>query len=424
MPRRTAVTCSALMIVGLVTVSGCGRSDPAAAPETTGTLTSGRATGSLVVWAMGVEGEKLPALLKDFTAANPDVRVTVTPIPWNAAHDKFVAAIAANTTPDLAMVGTTWMGEFAEQGALDPTPGSIDSTKFFPGAQQSTKIGETSYAVPWNVETRLLYYRTDLAQRAGITNPPKNWDELLAMATAFKEKAGATWGVNLQPGQTGSWQTVLPFAWGNGAEITSDDGRQLRFDTPEMVEAVRFYQSFFTKGLANKAPVQGGTEAEFVSGRVPAFVSGPWMMSLVETLGGPGFKDKYAVAQLPYAKEPASFVGGANLAVFKNSRNRDAAWKLVDWLTDPAVQVKWYQATSNLPSVQRAWEDPVLRSDPKVAEFGTQLRTAKAPPSYSTWEQIAQKFDDQIERVCKAGADPGDAVRQIQTDATAIGTGT
>lgn len=424
MNRRTTLTCSALTMAGLIAVAGCGRSETGTGSTATGSaVSSGKATGKLTVWAMGVEGEKLPALVKEFEAANPGTQVTVTPIPWDSAHGKFTAAIAANQTPDLAMVGTTWMGEFVGLGALDPTPSSIDKAKFFEGAQKTTEVGGTSYAVPWNVETRLLYYRTDLAKKAGINEAPKDWDGLKAMAKAYQEKAGAKWGLNIQPGETGSWQAVLPFAWGNGAKIASDDGKQFTFDTPEMVEAVKYYQSFFTEGLANKAPVPGQTEADFTSGRIPAFVSGPWMMSLVEKMGGAGFKDKYAVAQMPYKKEPASFVGGANLAVFKNSKNRDSAWKLIEWLTDPAVQVKWYKATTDLPSVQKSWEDPALSADKMLAEFGTQLKTAKAPPAVATWEQVAKKFDDQIEKVCKTGADAAAAVKQIQADATSIGTG-
>jgi len=74
---------------------------------------------------MGTEGENLPKLIEQFQQTNPGVKVTVTPIPWDAAHNKFTTAITAQTLPDAAMVGTTWMGEFADLGALDPTPQGI-----------------------------------------------------------------------------------------------------------------------------------------------------------------------------------------------------------------------------------------------------------------------------------------------------------
>ena len=71
------------------------------------------------------------------------------------------------------------MGEFAKAGGLDATPkGLVDEADFFDGAWGSTVVGDTSYGVPWYVETRVLYYRTDLAKKAGWDKAPTSWDEL------------------------------------------------------------------------------------------------------------------------------------------------------------------------------------------------------------------------------------------------------
>lgn len=424
--RTPAMRTSAIAVlsVAALTLAGCGR--PAetqpAAPQASTSIGAGPATGDLTIWAMGAEGEKLPDLLKDFETANPDVKVTVTAIPWNAAHDKFTTAITAQKTPDLAMIGTTWMGEFAGLGALDPTPSSIDKAAFFPGAWGTTEVNGTSYGIPWYVETRLVYYRTDLARKAGITTLPNDWDGLKAMAKAMQDKAGAKWGINLQPGGTGSWQTVMPFAWSNGAQLNNGD--QWTFDTPEMAEAVQYYQSYFTDGISNKSPAPNSTvEPPFVDGSQPMFISGPWEMSAVEKVGGKGFADKYSVMPMPTKKTSSSFVGGSNFAVFKDSKNTDAAWKLVQWLAKPEVQVKWYQLSTDLPSVQSAWQDPALASDTKLATFGKQLQTAVAPPSFPTWEQVAAKFDTELEKVAKTGEDVKTALATVESEAQSIGTG-
>src|SRR6476469_4827477 len=135
--RRPSAIAVATMTAAALTLTACGRdSGGSPAAETGKDISSGKATGTITVWAMGAEGEKLPALAKDFEAANPGAKVNVTAIPWDAAHDKFTTAITAGKTPDAAMVGTTWMGEFAGLGALDPTPGSIDASQFFGGAQK------------------------------------------------------------------------------------------------------------------------------------------------------------------------------------------------------------------------------------------------------------------------------------------------
>ncbi|MFJ6199927.1 sugar ABC transporter substrate-binding protein [Micromonospora sp. NPDC092111] len=371
---------------------------------------------------MGSEGEKLAEFAKEFSTENPDAKVSVTAVPWDAAHQKIASAIAAKQTPDVSMIGTTWQGEFAKTGALDPTPSDlIKKDDFFPGAWDTTIVDSTSYGVPWYVETRLIYYRKDLAAKAGFPDGPKTWDDLKAMAKGMKEKAGAKWGLNLQPGKTGSWQSVLPFAWSNGADVASAD--KLNFDTPEMIEALGYYQSFFKEGLSPTALPDGSLEPGFVKGEIGAFISGPWHMGIVEEQGGAGFKDKYAVAQMPTKKSSASFIGGSNLAVFKDARNRDGGWKFVQWLSKPEVQVKWYQAVKDLPAVQSAWTDSTLTGDTFLTAFGQQLKSAKAPPAITTWEQIAAAFDLEVEKLCKQNVDPAATAKAIQQQASAIGTG-
>ena len=414
----------ALAVTASMGLAACGRSTDTAKPsDKASTVSAGKATGTITVWAMGAEGDNLPKLTKEFEAANPGVKVEVTAIPWDAAHDKFKTAITADKTPDAAMVGTTWMGEFATQ-ALDPTPAAIDKSVFFEGAQKTTEVAGTSYGVPWYVETRLVYYRKDLAAKAGITTLPTDWAGLKAMAKAMQDKAGAKWGLNLQAGGQGSWQTILPFAWSNGAEVATEDQKKFTFDTPETAEAVKYYQSFFTDGISlPKAAAEGSTEPNFVNGSVPMFISGPWMMGAVEKVGGAGFKDKYGVMPMPKQKTATSFVGGSDLVVFKNSKNRDSAWKLVQWLSDPATQVKWYGLSTDLPSVKSAWQDPALTADEKLAVFGKQLEDAKAPPAIATWEEVAAAFDSEMEKVTKNGLDPAAALKVVQVKADSIGTG-
>ncbi len=423
--RTTSTIAVVVVTTAALALSACGRTpDSAAGGATAKAVSSGKASGTITVWAMGAEGEKLPALAKDFEAANPGTKVEVTAIPWDAAHDKFTTAITAGKTPDAAMVGTTWMGEFAGLGALDPTPPSIDKSVFFDGAQKTTEVGGTSYGIPWYVETRLVYYRKDLAAKAGITTPPTDQAGLKTMAKAMQDKAGATWGMGFQAGGKGSWQSIMPFAWSNGATLTKDGGKAYNLDTPEVLDAVKYYQSYFTDGISDKAaPAAPTTEPDFVSGKVPMFISGPWEMSAVEKLGGPGFKDKYGVMQVP-GKSSSSFVGGSNFAVFKNSQNRDSAWKFVQWLADPKVQTAWYKSSTDLPSVTSAWSDPALASDDKLSVFGAQLKTAQSPPSFATWEQVISGFDTEMEKVTKSGADPAAALKQTQSQAESIGTGT
>ncbi len=417
--RRRMRLVVALGLAAIVAAAGCGRDEGSVGEGPGKGVSGGKAKGEITVWAMGAEGEKLSVLADGFMKENPDAKVKVTPIPWDGAHDKIATAIAGGQTPDVSLIGTTWMGEFAKTGGLDPTPtGLVNGEDFFKGAWDTTVVDGTSYGVPWYVETRLFYVNKDVAAKAGVKAPPKTWDEFKAAVEAFKNKGGAKWGVSLQPGGTGSWQSVLPFVWQNGGDVLSGD--KFALDSPEAVEALAYYKSFFDEGLAPKDLPQGALEPDFVKGKIGAFVSGPWHIGILKDQGAAG---KYELWHMPGRQAATSFVGGGDLAVFKDAKNRDGAWKFISYLSRPDVQVKWHQTVADLPSVKRAWDDPALKGDPQLSAFGAQLSDAKSPPAIATWEQIAAAFDGEVEKLVKTGAKPGDVAKAIQQKATSIGTG-
>jgi multiple sugar transport system substrate-binding protein len=419
--RRALAMAAALTLV----VAACGRDDDdgggGGAEGTQPEPPDGPVEGSLTVWAMGTEGDNLGVLAEDFMAEFPDVDVEVTAVPWDAANERIVSAIAGGDVPDVSLVGTTWMGQFAELGGLDPTPTSIDPGQFFEGAWDTTVVDGVSYGVPWYVETRLVYYRTDLAEAGGFNQAPEDWDQLTELAQAQVE-GGAQYGITLQnPCCIGAWQTFMPFFWQAGGEVMDDEGEAFTLDSDACVEALTFYDSFFESGLAQAETSDVPTEAQFTNGDVGAFISGPWMIGVVTDAGAD--PATWTVAHQPTEESGTSFVGGGNMAVLADSDNKPAAWAFVEYISRPEVQVKWYETVSDLPAVQAAWDDQTLADDELLAAFGEQLEDAKAPPAIPTWEEVATAIDGQIEQVTVGDATPEDACAAMQQEATSIGTG-
>lgn len=423
--RRTVRSGAVLGLASLALVA-CGRDSGGNAPVEQGeAVGDGPATGTIEVWAMGTEGEVLDDFSRAFEDENPDAKIEVTAVPWESANEKIANAIASGETPDVTLVGTTWMGEFAQSGGLDPLPEDlVDPAAFFEGAWGSTEVAGTSYGVPWYVETRVLYYRKDLAKKAGWDQAPTSWDELKQFASDLQEKGGADYGIQLPAGGTGSWHTMLPFAWSNGAGVTNDDGTAYTLDSPEMVEALDYYKSFFDEGISPTRMLDAGElESGFADGTYGSFISGPWHAGLVEDQGVS--KDQYAVAVLPGVDGAGgtSFVGGGDLAVFADSDNKASAWKYVKWLADPATQQGFYDEMGDLPAVSAAWDSGKLSQDPQLGVFGDQLDNALAPPAVPTWEEVATVIDSQVEKVTKGDTSTEDAVTEMQRQAARIGTG-
>jgi multiple sugar transport system substrate-binding protein len=412
-------------LVSALALTACGRDEGGGTGGDTEAkeVSSGKASGNITMWALGAEGEKAGEIAADFEAENPDAKVDVTVIPFDAAHDKIATAIAAGETPDVAMVGTTWLPEFAASGSFDPTPTDlIDESKFFEGSWSTTEVDGTSLGVPWYTETRLIYYRKDLAEKAGVT-PEEGWsqEDFKAFTKAMQDEAGAKWGVSLQPGGQGSWQSVMPFAWQKGAELT--EGEQFTFATDPMVEALDYYASFFEEGISPTDLAQGALEPGFINGEIGAFISGPWHIGILNDQGGEEFADKWAVAPMPTDESGTSFTGGSDLVVFKDSENRDTAWKFVDFLTQEPAQLKLYELVGSLPAVKAAWESDELSGDPLLSAFGAQLEDAKSAPAIATWEQVTAPLDDAIEQVSLGESDAESALSSAEEKANSIGFG-
>ncbi|MDR0481608.1 MAG: extracellular solute-binding protein [Cellulomonadaceae bacterium] len=422
--RRAVFGIAAFALV-LSTASGCGR-DAATeeAPVQAGTVAT-EATGELEVWAMGAEGDMLDAFLDSYREKNPNVTVKVVSVPWTAAADRFQTAIAGNTTPDVAMMGTTWMSMYGH--AFAPVPDAIDTSDFFEGAVATTKINDQAVGVPWYVDTRVMYYRSDIADQAGWTEPPTTWDDFTTFLTDIKDKTDVDYPIRMLASGQDAFQNSLWAAWSAGAQLTDEGETAWTIDSPEMVKALEFYTGIFTNGLADTAAdaTPGATESEFTEGRIAAFIEGPWMRGVLTGLAGDDFANQFSTAPLPAPEggTSTSFAGGSNLVVFENSDNIDSAWNLVQWMTSPETQVEFFKATGNLPPAQSAWGNEALQGDAKLEAFSTQLEHTMSPPVATTWMEVAAKGDQIMEQMIVANKPVAEGVTELQTYAANKGMG-
>lgn len=233
----------------------------------------------LVVWAMGEEGKKIAVMARRFEDLNPGAKVETQAIPWEAAHAKLLTAVVGGIPPDVSQLGTTWMAEFAAMGALenltDRAAGSTTAhpDAFFPGSLHTCEVDGVLYGVPWYVDTRVLFYRTDLLASVGYPDPPATWEELKDAArklAARKSPNGKRlYGISL--GSRG-WAELMTAVWQNG-------GDPLKPSDPAYREAMAYYRSFFQEKLA---PAKEGADVDlfhaFRTGYLPMFISGPWMV--------------------------------------------------------------------------------------------------------------------------------------------------
>jgi len=147
-------------------------------------------------WALGAEGENVKQLLPEFERRNPHIRVRLHAIPWTAAHEKLLTAYAGNSMPDVFQLGNTWIPEFLILRAIEPLDSlvarstTVHDSAYFAGIWETNIDGGHLYGVPWYVDTRVLFYRTDIVAQAGFKNPPRTWAEWDLLCRRIIESGG------------------------------------------------------------------------------------------------------------------------------------------------------------------------------------------------------------------------------------------
>ena len=374
-------------------------------------------------WAMGREGEVVQRLVPEFERRTPGVRVRVQQIPWSAAHEKLLTAYVGGALPDVVQVGNTWLPELVALGALAPLEGhlgSLDRDDEFPGVIAATAIDGVRYGVPWYVDTRVLFYRTDLLRAVGVVTPPTKWDGWVD-AMARLARGGERYAISLPATE---WEPLVILALQRGAGLLRDGDRYGDFRSPPFRAAFELYRDFFRRGLA---PTGGAAQSanlyqDFADGYFAVLLSGPWNVGEIERRL-PKLADAWATTPLPAFEGEApgvSLAGGASLALVRDSPRRAAAWQWMAFLAEPAQQLEFWRLTGDLPARPSAWRDGGLGDAPRTAAFWRQLARVQATPKIPEWERIAATITRHTEIALRSEAPADDVLAALDRDVDAI----
>ncbi|MNK24718.1 putative ABC transporter-binding protein precursor [compost metagenome] len=371
-------------------------------------------------WAMGREAEVVTDLIKEFEAENPGIHVDVQNIPWTAAHEKLLTAFAADGLPDVCQLGNTWIPEFAELNTLVPLQPYVAQSKvvdpadYFQGIWDTNVVHDELVGVPWYVDTRLLYYRKDLLAKAGYDHPPRTWDEWNQMMAAIKKMQGPKRYAVLMP--INEFEQQLSFALQQPDPLLRDHDTRGNFSSPGFRKTLGFYENMFAQGWA---PRMSETQIsnvwdEFFRGFNVFYLSGPWNIREFKKLQPKELEGKWGTAALPGPDGPgAGIAGGTSLVIFRSSQQKQASWKLIEFLSRPAIQERFHSIIGDLPPRRSTWDYPSLANDPLAQPFRDQLERVKPTPKVLEWERIVQEMRIVTEQVVRGGLDQDVAVKEL-----------
>lgn len=344
------------------------------------------AAGPLTVWIMGDSGTNFSQLVAPFTAET-GTEVEVVAIPWDSIDEKLTTSVASGAGPDIVQIGLSKLRTFADAGALLPldellaTYPGLAPENFADGvAGKATAVAGQIVSVPWISDTRVLFYRKDILEAAGIANPPGTWDQLRADAKVLTGRGEGQYGYYIP-----QWDSSLPvvMTWDQGGDIIDAAGN-VDFNTPAFAAAVDLYAGLHADGSVPKNGDFDQTQG-FISGIAPMLVSGPYLAKAIAG-SAPELDGKWGVTTLPKAVAGTSLFAGSNLGVWFNTDQQDDSLKLLEFLSKPATQVEWFKLNGELPTVKAALTDPALAADPLVEVYAAQLLDAKVLPMVPNWD--------------------------------------
>ena len=259
----------------------------------------------ITFWAMGSEAEYVTKLVPEFEKINPGIKVKVQAVPWTAAQEKLITAFASDNTPDACQLGNTWVPQFSSLDAIISLDDFVAQSevikreKYFPGIWDTNVIDSIVYGIPWYVDTRLMFYRTDIFEKAGYKNPPKSWDELYDLCKRIKA---------LFPGKekyaiylpTNEWAPFIIFGLQNEATLLKDKNTRGNFSSPKYKDAFEFLIKFHKEklapiGISQVTNVYQAFKDEYFS----IYISGPWNINEYKKWMIGDLTDKWSTAPLP-----------------------------------------------------------------------------------------------------------------------------
>jgi len=275
--------------------------------------------------------------VEEYQKLNPDVEIEIQSVPFDDYLKRILISHTSGVIADIYVLYSLWGVQLVDSGILDQVPKDIaDKVKanFAKVAVDGATIDKAIWGIPVEVANYALVYNKKLLQEAGFNEPPKTWDELVAMAPKLTKRnpdgTVAQYGFAFLSG----WDSAVvhPFLallHSNGGKPFKDDFSESLLTSKEAVEALEAELKLFKNGATDPAASVWG----FPSGKVAMMIMAPWYESALKL----GFKDQYeqtvGVAPIPYLKKPATAGYTWFIAVDSASKNKKAAWDFIRWMT-------------------------------------------------------------------------------------------
>jgi multiple sugar transport system substrate-binding protein len=329
------------------------------------------------------------------------IGVNVSQVSWDDALAKFLSLIDAHETPDLSVFGPKWLPQFIKLGVLEPLEPYLSKSFLanFPKSllNQLTFDGHL-WALPEALSTRLMYYRTDLFAKAGISAPPRTWTELLADAQKLDDPP-KHYGLVIQ-GQGDEmiwWYTY--FLYGAGGRYTNAAG-QWAVNQPANVKALQFEADLERKYHVTQPDVAGTNldpaQELLVKGQAAMYWGPPWILPTIQAQN-PGLLKYIKVVDYPTVSgKPAPLFIQDVFVLWKGASDPEAVGKFLEFWNGDSYQAKFNQVESLIPVTVSVEKEPWMRDNKNLDRFVQSIPYALSYPVKDGWSAVNIEVDTAI----------------------------
>jgi multiple sugar transport system substrate-binding protein len=397
----------------------------------------GGASGTVrfLVFGEPAELQAFRSVVREFRQVEPDVTVKLVEA---SDRDDLIARLstsfAGGQPPDLFLINYRFYGQFASREVLEPIQSRLDGSDafdeddFYEEALDAFRRDGELVCLPQNISSLVVYYNRDLFREAGVREPEAGWtwNDMVEKAIALTRDENGDGNVNWYGlGAEPSLIRIAPFVWSNGGELVDDLERPTRFtlDTPAAQEAL---QAFFDlRALHIVVPTEEEIESEEDETR---FLNGRLAMVLSSRRATPTFRTITAfdwdVAPLPRHREPAGILHSDAYCMTASSKEKDAAWRFMEFALGPEGQRITARSGRTVPSlIDVSRSEAFLDPDAKPASSRVFLDTIahiRRVPSISTWPEIEDASEGILEGGLYENVPSAEVVRHLNARTSGI----
>lgn len=404
-----------------------------AAAAVVGTAVPAAAQDSVAFTLWTKEGEAdnslqyVQGLATAYTAAHPNVTITVVNKDVEALREDFLTSSLAGQAPELLWTVADHLGPFTASNTILPLDGVVDTSGYLPNAVSAVQAGGVTYGVPISYGNHLMLY----TNKTLVPECPADSDALLAAAQA--NTGDGNYGLVFN--QTESFWLV-PFLGGYGGRVFAEDGVTPTLGTEAMTNALTYLHGLkytdqvmpaeadynvadgmFKNGAPGAAPAEGAT------GIAAMIINGDW------TLGAYAeqFGDQLNVCPIPQIAGhdwPAPYAAGAfymvGKAVGDDAAKLAAVSDFISWSTDKDNQVAMVEQLRRLPANNEALADPIVSGDQFLAGSAAAIEHAIPQPTNLEMRCVFDSMTAGVRDLfASADSDPAAIAATMQSSAEA-----